>query len=165
MLYLKRPALDPTSNSGHPTTMAQAKIGDTVKVNYTGRLDDGTVFDSSLRSGPLEFTIGDGQLIAGFENAVIGMTPGETKTHRIAAEDAYGPHADFLVLEVDRRRVPPDLNPKVGDRLQLQHPDGHSTSVLVTEVTETSITLDANHPLAGKDLTFEIELVEICEAA
>ncbi len=143
--------------------MAQAKLGDTVRVNYTGRLDDGTVFDSSLRSGPLEFTIGDGQLIPGFENAVIGMTPGETKTQRIPAEEAYGPHADFLVIEVDRRRVPPDLDPQVGDRLQLQHPDGRVTPVLVTAVTETSITLDANHPLAGKDLTFDIELLEIVQ--
>jgi len=145
--------------------MAQAKIGDTVRVNYTGRLDDGTVFDSSLRSGPLEFTIGDGQLIPGFENAVIGMTPGEIKTQKVLAEDAYGPHADFLVIEVDRRRVPPDLDPKVGDRLQLQHPDGRVTSVLVTEVGDTTITLDANHPLAGKDLTFEIELLEIVAEA
>lgn len=143
--------------------MAQAKLGDTVRVNYTGRLDDGTVFDSSLRSGPLEFTIGDGQLIPGFENAVIGMTPGETKTQKIPAEEAYGPHADFLVIEVDRRRVPPDLDPKVGDRLQLQHPDGRVTPVLVTAVTESSITLDANHPLAGKDLTFDIELLEIVQ--
>ncbi|MGB9612221.1 MAG: FKBP-type peptidyl-prolyl cis-trans isomerase [Bryobacteraceae bacterium] len=143
--------------------MAQAKPGDTVRVNYTGRLDDGTVFDSSLRSWPLEFTIGEGQLIPGFENAVIGMTPGETKTQRVPAEEAYGPHADFLVIEVDRRRVPPDLDPKVGDRLQLQHPDGRVTPVLVTGVTESSITLDANHPLAGKDLTFDIELLEIIE--
>jgi len=110
--------LDPTSNPGHQTNMAQAKLGDTVRVNYTGRLDDGTVFDSSLRSGPLEFTIGDGQLIPGFENAVIGMSPGETKTQRVPAEEAYGPHADFLVIEVDRRRVPPELDPKVGDRLR-----------------------------------------------
>jgi peptidylprolyl isomerase len=144
--------------------MAQAKLGDTVRVNYTGRLDDGTVFDSSLRSGPLEFTIGDGQLIPGFENAVIGMTPGETKTQRVPVDEAYGPHADFLVIEVDRRRVPPELDPKVGDRLQLQHPDGRVTPVLVTEVTDSSITLDANHPLAGKDLTFDIELLEIIEA-
>jgi len=156
--------LDPTSNPGHQTNMAQAKLGDTVRVNYTGRLDDGTVFDSSLRSGPLEFTIGDGQLIPGFENAVIGMTPGETKTQRVPADEAYGPHADFLVIEVDRRRVPPELDPKVGDRLQLQHPDGRVTPVLVTEVTDSSITLDANHPLAGKDLTFDIELLEIIEA-
>lgn len=155
--------MDPTSNPGHQTNMAQAKLGDTVRVNYTGRLDDGTVFDSSLRSGPLEFTIGDGQLIPGFENAVIGMTPGETKTQRIPAEEAYGPHADFLVIEVDRRRVPPELDPKVGDRLQLQHPDGRVTPVLVTAVTESSITLDANHPLAGKDLTFDIELLEIVQ--
>ncbi len=143
--------------------MTQAKPGDTVKVNYTGRLDDGTVFDSSLHSGPLEFTIGDGQLIPGFENAVIGMSPGETKTQKIRAEEAYGPHADFLVIEVDRRRVPPDLDPEVGDRLQLQHPDGRVTPVLVTAVTENSITLDANHPLAGKDLTFDIELLEIVQ--
>lgn len=145
--------------------MAQAKIGDTVKVNYTGRLEDGTVFDSSLRSGPLVFTIGEGQLIPGFENAVIGMTPGETKIQKVSAEEAYGFRADFLVIEVDRRRVPPDLDPKVGDRLQLQHPDGHTTSVLVTEVTDASITLDANHPLAGKELTFDIELLDITEEA
>ncbi len=144
--------------------MEKAKIGDTVKVNYTGRLDDGTVFDSSTGRGPLEFTIGGGEIIPGFEKAVIGMSPGEFKTHKVLADEAYGPHMNEMVIDVDRSRIPPDLKPEVGDRLQIHHPDGGTTPVLVTGVSDLSITLDANHPLAGKDLTFDIELVEISAA-
>ncbi len=141
--------------------MSQAKSGDTVKVHYTGKLDDGTVFDSSENREPLEFTIGEGQIIPGFEQAVVGMAPGESKTERISADQAYGPHENEMVLDVDRSRIPPELNPQVGQQLQIQHGDGEVTAVTVTQVSDTAVTLDANHPLAGKDLTFDIELVDI----
>lgn len=141
--------------------MTQANLGNTVKVHYTGKLEDGTVFDTSTDRAPLEFTIGQGQIIPGFEQAVIGMQPGETKTATISSDDAYGPHRDDMVIEVDRSHFPPDLEPEVGQQLQLRQSNGQSIVVLVTDVSEQSATLDANHPLAGKDLTFEIELVEV----
>ncbi len=141
--------------------MAQAKPGDTVKIHYTGRLEDGTVFDSSANREPLEFTLDGGQVIPGFEQAVLGMTPGESKTEKIPMDQAYGPHRPEMVLEVSRQQMPPELQPEVGQQLQVQQPDGQTIPVFVTEVTESTVTLDANHPLAGEDLTFDIELVEI----
>ncbi|GIX47455.1 MAG: peptidyl-prolyl cis-trans isomerase [Candidatus Tectimicrobiota bacterium] len=141
--------------------MVQAKIGDTVKVHYTGKLIDGTTFDSSLQREPLEFTLGQGELIPGFEQAVLGMHVGETKTETVSADQAYGAHRPEMVFEVARQQLPPGLEPYVGQRLQMTQPDGAAIPVLVTEVNEASITLDANHPLAGKDLVFEITLVEI----
>ncbi|HEY9742093.1 MAG TPA: peptidylprolyl isomerase [Coleofasciculaceae cyanobacterium] len=141
--------------------MAQAKPGDTVKIHYTGRLEDGTVFDSSADREPLEFTLDGGQVIPGFEQAVVGMTPGESKTEKIPMDQAYGPHRPEMVLEVSRQQMPPELQPEVGQQLQVQQPDGQTIPVFVTEVTESTVTLDANHPLAGEDLTFDIELVEI----
>jgi peptidylprolyl isomerase len=141
--------------------MAQAQQGDKVKVHYTGKFDDGTVFDSSEGSQPLEFTIGEGQVIPGFEKAVVGMNPGDKKTEKIPADDAYGPYMQEMVLKVDRQQVPPDLNPQVGDQLAIQSPEGHPIPVIITDVDDSTVTLDANHPLAGQDLTFEIELVEI----
>ncbi len=141
--------------------MVQAKPGDTVKIHYTGRLEDGTVFDSSSDRDPLEFTINQGQVIPGFEQAVLGMTPGESKTEKIPMDQAYGPHREEMVLEVSREQIPPDLNPEVGQQLQIQQANGQSVPVFVTDVTDAQITLDANHPLAGEDLTFDIELVEI----
>ena len=141
--------------------MVQAKPGDTVKIHYTGRLEDGTVFDSSSDREPLEFTINQGQVIPGFEEAVLGMTPGESKTEKIPMDQAYGPHREEMVLEVSREQIPPDLNPEVGQQLQIQQANGQSVPVFVTDVTEAQITLDANHPLAGEDLTFDIQLVEI----
>ena len=141
--------------------MAQAKKGDTVKVHYTGKLDDGTVFDSSLKREPLQFTIGEGQLIPDFEEGVVGLSPDESKTVNIPADKAYGPHHDEMIMEVSREQFPKDLEPRVDQRLQVSQPDGQSFVVLVTEVSETSVTLDGNHPLAGKDLTFDIQLVEI----
>lgn len=141
--------------------MAQAKYGDTVKVHYTGRLADGTVFDSSLDRDPLQFTIGEGHLIPGFQQAVIGMNPGESKTATIPADEAYGPHREEMVVVVDREQFPRHLRPQVGQQLEIHQADDRTIVVMVTDVTETSVTLDANHPLAGKDLTFEIELVEI----
>ncbi len=144
--------------------MAQAKIGDIVKVHYTGKLDDGTVFDTSLGREPLEFKIGEGEIIPGFENAVIGMSPGETKTVRVPAEEAFGPYYEEMVLEIERDQLPPDLEPYVGQQLQVRQADGEILIVRVTEVTDTKVKLDANHPLAGKDLIFDIQLLEILEA-
>jgi peptidylprolyl isomerase len=130
-------------------------------VHYTGSLDDGTVFDASANRPPLEFTIGEGQLIAGFEQAVIGMNPGESKKVKIPVKDAYGPHSDEMVLVADRKELPEGLDPEVGQMLQMLEPDGGRIILRVTGVTDTSVTLDANHPLAGCDLNFDIELVEI----
>ncbi len=141
--------------------MVQAKPGDTVKIHYTGKLDDGTVFDSSDNREPLEFTINEGQVIPGFEQAVVGMTPGESKTEKIPMHQAYGPHREEMVLEVSREQIPPDLQPEVGQQLQIQQPNGQPVAVFVTDVTDAKVTLDANHPLAGEDLTFDIHLVEI----
>ena len=141
--------------------MAQAGTGDTVRVHYTGTLEDGSVFDTSSGREPLEFTVGSGQVIPGFEGAVDGMSPGESETVVIPAEQAYGPHREEMMLEVDRAQVPPELDPKVGERLEIKQQDGRSVPVTVTAVTEGQIILDGNHPLAGKALTFEIDLVEI----
>jgi peptidylprolyl isomerase len=141
--------------------MAQAKTGDTVHVNYTGKLADGTIFDTSRDRHPVQFTIGKGQLIAGFEQAVIGMKKGEAKTIVIPADQAYGPRLDENVVAVDRKNLPADLNAEVGQRLEITQTDDKTVLVTVVEVSEASMTLDANHPLAGKDLTFDIELVGI----
>jgi peptidylprolyl isomerase len=141
--------------------MAKVKNGDLVKVHYTGKLEDGTVFDTSDENKPLEFTIGEGKVIAGFEAAVIGMEPGESKTVQITAEQAYGPHQEKMVIVVDRKNVPENIDPKIDQVLQIRNNDGTTFNVRVTDVSEKSLTLDANHPLAGKDLTFDILLAEI----
>jgi len=140
---------------------ASAKNGDTVKVHYTGTLEDGTVFDTSVEQEPLEFTLGEGQLIPGFEQAVIGMKVGESKTVTIPTEEAYGPPSDNLIVEAGRDQFPEDFEPVIGQQLQMAQPDGRTSIVLVVGFSETTVTIDANHPLAGEDLTFEIELVEI----
>ncbi|MEJ2288759.1 MAG: peptidylprolyl isomerase [Deinococcales bacterium] len=141
--------------------MATAKRGDTVRVHYTGRLDDGTVFDSSREREPLEFTVGEGQVITGFERAVEGMEVGEARETRIEADDAYGEHREDLVLDLPKEQVPEDMQIEPGMRLELRQPDGQAVPVTVAEVGDESVTLDANHPLAGQPLTFELELVEI----
>ncbi len=141
--------------------MSKAKAGDTVRVHYTGKLDDDTQFDSSSGRDPLEFGIGNGQVLPGFENAVEGMTVGENKSVRIEAEDGYGPHHEQLIQEVPKSVLPEDLTPEQGMQLQARDAEGNVTSMTVTEVSEESITVDANHPLAGKALNFDIELVEI----
>jgi FKBP-type peptidyl-prolyl cis-trans isomerase 2 len=141
--------------------MAQAKHGDTVKVHYTGKLEDGAIFDTSTVREPLEFTIGKGQTIPGFEQAVVGMNPGESKTTTIPVGDAFGPRRRELVEVVDRREIPAHMKPKVGQRLQISQADGRTKAVKVTHVSELKVTLDANHPLAGKDLILDIELIEI----
>ena len=141
--------------------MAQGEDSNTVKVHYTGKFEDGTVFDTSADRDPLEFTIGRGQLIPGFEQAVIGMSPGESKTVNIPADEAYGQHNAEMLTEVDRSQFPADLNPEVCQQLQLNRPDGQTVVVTVASVSESTVTLDANHPLAGKDLIFDIQLVAI----
>ncbi len=142
--------------------MAQAQRGDTVKVHYTGRLKDGTVFDSSEGREPLRFTIGAGQVIPGFEEAVTGMAPEDSKTAEIPMDKAYGPRHDEMMMEVPREQVPPEIKPEVGQKLQVGMKMGEAPIIVtITEVNEKSITLDANPPLAGKDLIFEIQLVAI----
>lgn len=169
--------------------MAQAKTGDRVKVHYTGTLEDGSVFDTSEgyveqpgdhscgcgskkdvedgcrcdshATGPMEFVIGAGQLIPKFEAAVIGLEPGQSITVSIPADDAYGQRAEEMVAVIERSEIPADINPEPGHQMEVILEDGSPLPVLVTEVTDTTITLDGNHPLAGRDLTFAIRLVEI----
>ncbi|MFB0525252.1 MAG: peptidylprolyl isomerase [Phycisphaerae bacterium] len=141
--------------------MAQAKSGDNVKVHYTGRLDDGYVFDSSANRNPLQLKIGQKGVIPGLEQAIIGMEQGESKTVKIQAEEAFGRYREELIRTIGRSVFPADLEPKVGQRLTATCVDGRSVAVSVTDVSESSVTIDANHPLAGEDLTFDIELIEI----
>ena len=138
--------------------MRQATSGDTVRVHYTGTLDDGSEFDSSAGREPIEFTLGSGQVIPGFDNAVTGMATGDTKTVTMQADDAYGQANPDLVQVVDRDRVPPDIDLKVGMLLS-----AGSQRLQVTAFDDDSVTLDANHPLAGKALTFALELVAIVD--
>lgn len=145
--------------------MQQAKSGDTVRIHYTGKLKDGTRFDSSAGREPLEFALGSGQVIPGFDNAVDGMKVGDSKTVTISPEHAYGPRHEQLIQEVPKTALPPELEPEIGMQLQSKAPDGQTMQLLVTEVAEQTITVDGNHPLAGQDLTFDIELVEIDGAA
>lgn len=141
--------------------MAEAKNGDAVTVHYTGKLEDGTVFDSSVSRDPLQFTLGEGLLIPGFEQAVLGMSPGESKTAQVSADQAYGPHREEMVVEIDRQEFPPHFQPEIGQQLQIPQSDGRVTRLIVTDVSEKQVTLDANHPLAGRDLVFDIQLLEI----
>jgi peptidylprolyl isomerase len=141
--------------------MAQASNGDKVKVHYTGTLDDGTEFDSSKGREPLEFTVGAGQMIPGFEAGVDGMSVGETKSVKIPSDQAYGPRHDEMIVEVDRGEFPADVAPAIGDQFQMRHETGQVITVTVTDANDAKVTLDANHPLAGEDLNFDIELVEI----
>ena len=141
--------------------MTQAKKGDTVKIHYTGRLQDGSVFDSSSGHEPLQFSIGSRQVIQGFEEAVTGMKVGDKKTAEIPCNKAYGDRDPSMVMVVDRKHVPDDLNPEVGQRLEMGSPSGELVLVNVIDVSDENITLDANPPLAGEDLTFDIELMEI----
>jgi peptidylprolyl isomerase len=141
--------------------MTQAKQGDTVKVHYTGILNDGTIFDTSRGRDPLEFTIGKREVIPGFEQAVQGMGLGESSTFDIPVDQAYGPRDERLVLQVPRQQIPQDIELAINDRLQVRRSDGRMSLVTVTDLSESDVTLDANHPLAGQDLTFDIQLVEI----
>jgi len=141
--------------------LSKVKEGDTVKVHYTGTLTDGTVFDTSAEREPLEFTLGQGQLIPGFEKAVVGMDVGDSTEVEISSDAAYGESREDLVISVPKDQLPDDVEPQVGMQLQVNQQDGQPIPVRITDVGEENLTLDANHPLAGQDLKFEIELVEI----
>ena len=141
--------------------MKLAKSGDAVTVHYTGQLSDGTVFDSSVGGQPLQFSLGQGSVIPGFEQAVIGMKQGESKTVTITSDRAYGPYRPDMTVVVDRQQIPADISIQVGQQLQIARESGQAIPVIVQEISESKVTLDANHPLAGEDLTFEIELVKI----
>lgn len=141
--------------------MNQAKSGDSVHVHYTGKLDDGTEFDSSDGREPLEFTLGSGQVISGFDQAVQGMSVGENRSVRIPAEEAYGARQEKLIQEVPKSALPDDLDPLVGMHLQTRGTDGRVLKLVVTAVSEETLTVDGNHPLAGQALNFDIELVKI----
>ncbi|MFZ0254760.1 MAG: peptidylprolyl isomerase [Gammaproteobacteria bacterium] len=141
--------------------MNRAKTGDTVRIHYTGKLDDGTQFDSSAGHEPLEFALGTGQVIPGFDKAVEGMTVGENKSVRIPSEEAYGLRHEQLIQDVPKSALPDNIQAAVGMPLQAQGEDGQVMKLMVTAVAEESITVDGNHPLAGQALDFDIELVEI----
>lgn len=141
--------------------MTQAKSGDTVRIHYTGTLEDGTQFDSSDGRDPLEFALGGGQVIPGFDSAVDGMAVGDSKSVTIPPDEAYGQRHEQLVQQVPKTTLPEDMEPSVGMQLQSQGPEGQVMNLVVTEVEDDAITVDANHPLAGQALTFAIELVEI----
>jgi len=145
--------------------IAQAKVGDTIRVHYTGTLEDGTVFDSSVGREPLQFTIGRGQMIQGFDKGVVGLNLNESKTITFPADLAYGPYRADLVQVVARDQFPPDSELEIGQMLQASQPNGQIILVTITNVTDSDVTLDANHRLAGKNLTFEIQLVEIVSSA
>jgi FKBP-type peptidyl-prolyl cis-trans isomerase 2 len=142
-------------------SMQQANSGDTVKVHYHGRLTDGTTFDSSAGREPLEFQVGSGMVIPGFDNGVMGMQVGEKKTIQIPVAEAYGPKNPDMIVAFPVSEFPEDMELEVGMRLNMTNSEGHVIPVVVTEIGEENIMLDANHPLAGEDLVFDIELVEI----
>lgn len=141
--------------------MSEAKNGDTVSIHYTGRLPDGSEFDSSAGREPLEFTLGAGQIIPGLEKEIEGMAVGDKSTVTIPADEAYGPHRPEAVQEVPRTQIPEEIDVAVGTQLQGMTQDGRQLNLTVVEVGNESVTLDANHPLAGKDLVFDVELVGI----
>lgn len=147
--------------TGCSASGAAVHDGDTVQVNYTGKLVDGTVFDTSVGLEPLEFTIGSGQVIPGFEKAIIGMKVGEKKTFTVVSDEAYGPRFENLTTEISRDKIPSGIVPKVGLQLQATQANGDVVLITIIKVTDTMVTIDGNHPLAGKDLTFEIELLKI----
>jgi peptidylprolyl isomerase len=141
--------------------MSQAKSGDVVHVHYTGRLDDESEFDSSEGRDPLSFQLGTGQVVPGFEKAVLGMEVGEKKTVNLPSDEAYGPRLEQLIFTAPRKNLPPGYDPEVGEMMCLESKDDRQLDVVVTHADEENIKMDGNHPLAGKDLTFDIELVKI----
>ncbi len=145
--------------------MHEVGAGDTVKVHYTGKLRDGTVFDSSRDGEPIQFTVGSEQVIPGFEAGVLGMREGDKKTLVIAPEDAYGPRREELTFQVPRAQMPPGVQPQPGMMLEVSSPDGDTLLVAIAEVSDETLTLDANHPLAGEELHFDIELVAVQPAS
>lgn len=143
--------------------MAQAKAGDTVRVHYEGQLSDGTIFDSSLEREPIEFILGQDTVIPGFEQAVIGMEVGESKDVSIPPEEGFGDYSEDLVVNIEKTILPPDINPELGMQLEVSSEEEEETSRVFTiaDIAEDSITLDGNHPLAGAEIAFKIELLEI----
>lgn len=141
--------------------MTQAQDNTTVKVHYTGKLDDGTVFDSSRGRQPFEFTLGEGQVISGFEDAVRGMNIGDTKSVRIPPEQAYGPRRPEAVIELSRSQLPPNFSPEAGQQLNLRTQSGQEIKAIIVDVQDAHVTVDANHPLAGRTLHFDLELVAV----
>jgi peptidylprolyl isomerase len=139
----------------------KVKKGDTIQVHYTGKFEDGKEFDSSLSRQPLQFEVGAGRVIKGFEDAVVGLQAGEKKTVTIPAEDAYGSYDENLLIEIPKKNVPEGVTPEVGMRLQLVNQQGQAAHVVVTEIVDETVRLDANHPLAGKTLVFDLEVLEI----
>ena len=141
--------------------MSKAAKGDKVEVHYTGTLDDGSIFDSSREREPLKFTLGGGQVLAGFEQGVTGLAVGESNKIRIPAAEAYGLVDESLISQIPLDTLPPNLNPQLGMRLQSSSPDGSTQIIKIVAITDTEITVDANHEMAGKDLNFDLELVKI----
>ncbi|WP_045215293.1 FKBP-type peptidyl-prolyl cis-trans isomerase [Desulfonatronovibrio magnus] len=140
--------------------MSKVQDGTKVKVHYTGKLNDGTVFDTSKERDPLEFTVGQGQVIQGFEDAVRGMETGDSKEVTVACEQAYGQRREDMILEVPKDKFPSEIPMTVGQQLMLRHPEGQEFPAFIVEVKDEAVTLDANHPLAGEELNFEIELLQ-----
>jgi FKBP-type peptidyl-prolyl cis-trans isomerase 2 len=141
--------------------MQKVNQGDTIVIQYIGKLEDGAVFDSTEGKNPLEFTVGEGEVIPGLEKGVIGMSPGESKVIVIAPEEGYGPHLKERVCALDKKRIPDNFHPEVGQQLQMYRADGLPVMGTVVAISETSFTMDYNHPLAGKTLIFETTLLEI----
>ena len=141
--------------------MTAVKAGDTIRVHYTGRLEDGTVFDTSEDGASMEFTVGKGTLLKAFEQGVIGMTIGAAKTIQIAMEDGYGPRRDEMVFEFDRSRAPENFDAEIGQQLQMYRADGQPVNITVIGKSEKAFTMDCNHPLAGKKLIFDVRVEEI----
>ncbi|MBT8330982.1 MAG: peptidylprolyl isomerase [Deltaproteobacteria bacterium] len=143
--------------------MKEAQVGDLVSVHYTGKLNDGEVFDSTKDRDPLEFTLGKEELLAGFENGVVGMKPGESRSVTLEPENAFGDRREDLLLKLPMKEIPQNITPSVGLQLKLSNASGNDMTVVVTEVGEDSVTLDGNHPLSGQTVVFDIELLEIKE--
>ena len=141
--------------------MGQAKLGDTVRVHYRGTFTDGTVFDGTMGDEPFELTLGEQKVIPGFENAIVGMNVGERKTVKVSPDQAYGKYDKSLMVDIERAHMPENIDLQLGKLLEFRAEDGSVALVTIKDITETKVTLDGNHPLAGRELIFEIELVEI----
>ena len=141
--------------------MSKVKNGDTVKIHYTGKRKDGELFDTSREQQPLEFTVGNGEIMSGLENSIMGMEAGDTKSIEVPPEEAFGTRQEELVVEIMKSNLPDNIEPYLGQRLQMRNPNGNVIDVAIIEIKEETITLDANHPLAGHTLFFDLELVEI----
>jgi peptidylprolyl isomerase len=163
---LTRPEIDQIEAcwDGQETHMTQASSGDTVRIHYTGKLTEGTLFDSSEGRDPLEFKIGENKIIPKLEESIVGMAVGDKTTVEVDAENAYGPRQEEAMQTVEWSMVPDEIDLTVGNRLEATGPNGQSMVLTVVQVTEETVTLDGNHPLAGQDLVFEIELVEVLAA-